>query len=88
MCLRHVPAGLRLNYLVSPSSTWDAASCSADYGIAAIAVVDFLWLLSQQHVASFQGKVYRMNFHGRVHASSSKNFQLVQATVSILHPKL
>mmetsp|Transcript_51239 Transcript_51239/g.120136 ORF Transcript_51239/g.120136 Transcript_51239/m.120136 type:complete len:385 (-) Transcript_51239:206-1360(-) len=42
-----------LNYLVSPSSTWDAAR-----------------------------KVYRMNFHGRVHCSSSKNFQLVQADSS------
>ncbi|CAE7433852.1 Tulp2 [Symbiodinium natans] len=42
-----------LNYLVSPSSTWDATR-----------------------------KVYRMNFHGRVHCSSSKNFQLVQADSS------
>ncbi|CAE7769809.1 TULP2 [Symbiodinium pilosum] len=49
----------------------------------------FNYLVSPSSTWDVARKVYRMNFHGRVHCSSSKNFQLVQADSSFKaeHPE-
>ena len=72
----------RFNYLVSPSSTWDVARGSGRQSVVLKTCVFGGGWQGKRDPFGFlivQGKVYRMNFHGRVHCSSSKNFQLVQA---------